>query len=150
MDTERFLREYNEPRNGVNQFYFNRLYPRLKYSDGVRDLAALGIGWLLDIAGTEGVDAYVKAALAHDGVLGQAYFGVEVKGSTALITLKAHVEVLDAGMAVDSEGLATLFERTINYTDIPEGNYLFYFGQDAQFVPGSSRESVIMCLRSED
>jgi hypothetical protein len=53
MDTEKFIRAYNESRNGTETFTRHPLVRTFVYSDGVKECAEAGCYWLLDIIATE-------------------------------------------------------------------------------------------------
>ena len=112
MDTDKFKSAYAESRNGVDHFCRNPLYPKFLYSDGVKECAEAGCYWLLDILGTE-VPAKFKANP-------NAYLmivEVTVQGSSADIVGSFTDNVVD-------------YQRCIEWTDLPEGAWTFYIGND--------------------
>jgi hypothetical protein len=111
MNSERFLSIYNESRNGTDGFTRHPLARALIYSDGVKELADEGCHWLLDIIGTECVPAMRGAA-----AMGQ--ITVQVVGSSARLSLN---------LADDAPDIWT---RDIEYTDMPEGRYVFFINED--------------------
>lgn len=145
-----FLTQYNESRNGTERFYFNGLYPRLNYSDGVRDCMQAGISWLVDIAGTEGEPAYRKEALRTDGILGPARFEVTVKDNKCSIRLRCFPQDDDGAgpHKLDKDEMATLFTKELTSYGLPDGKYLFIFGQNG--VLEGKEGAVLMSLPSED
>ena len=97
---------------GTTQYYFNPLYPWLKYTDGVQyfaENAGGGAYWFLDIVGTE-LHQYARRLkfLTVDLTVNQ--------GQTAKIV------VTDGN---DHE----LFEKLIEWTDCPAGTWRFFLQQ---------------------
>ena len=96
---------------GSEHLYFNPLYRRLNYTDGIKYFAErAGAYWLLDIIGTE----------FHPKTTGENpkwdYFlsiTMKVKDS------KAQVKVTDGNDT-------TFTTKAISYTDCPEGEWHFY------------------------
>ena len=122
MNVEQFTKAYSESRNGANQFYRHSLNRNFVYSDGVQECAEAGCYWLVDIAATE-----IPAVLRKKGeTLGT--FVAEVKKGVARLTCTGSGDV-------------KLWGRKIDYTDLPEGRWVFFIGED------SSRYTMI--LRSE-
>lgn len=109
MNTEQFINAYNEPRNGINHWCRNPLYPKFLYSDGVRDCAEAGCYWLLDILGTELPRAFNER---DDEYMCVVY--VKVKDSEAVIVGEFH----------DDDPKP--YRREIDYTDMPDGVWMFY------------------------
>lgn len=122
MNAEAFKAAYNAPRNGANEWLFHRLYPRLMYSDGVQSCAAAGCYWLLDILGTEGVQAVGRHRQALDGL---GFIVVHVTKSKAVISLRRDTVGSDE---------AALWRRDVDYTDLPEGRWVFYLADDGWHV----------------
>ena len=108
MNTEAFLKAYRAIRNGTENFYFNPLYRKFLYSDGVKECAEAGCYWLLDILGTE-LPAEFKRAKENTCMV-----YVVVKNQAAEIIAKFH----------DDD--QTPWTKKITYTDMPEGTWEFY------------------------
>lgn len=113
MNTERFKEIYEESRNGANFMTRHPLSRRFIYSDGVKDLAELGIYWLLDIIGTE-----VIKAIGDSFELG--IVKVWVANDAAVITLEMNDEDPPA------------WRRQIEYTDMPDGEWQFFVQWDGE------------------
>ncbi len=111
MNTEKFIQTYNESRNGANEFYQHPLVRKFAYSDGVRDCAECGIYWLIDIAATE-LPAVMRR---RDEVLG---------------VLTAYVKEGVAHLHLTGSGDVKLWHRKIDWTDLPDGDWVFYIGDD--------------------
>ena len=117
MDNAKFISTYNESRNGANGLLFNPLYPKLKYSDGVRDCAETGCYWLLDIIGTEGLAPLRK----QNTTLG--IITVKVANDKAVISMST------------GDDIPPVWSRKVDYTDMPEGEWLFYLADEgSRFV----------------
>ena len=114
MDQDKFKAIYAESRNGANSWIRHPVARRFIYSDGVQELAEVGIYWLLDIIGTEGVDAMVKHP---DSYLCQVDVIVKTDG-TAEIEMKP------------SDDEPPILRREIDWTDMPEGKWTFFLADD--------------------
>lgn len=113
MNIDNFKAAYNASRNGTDGFHFNPLYPRFRYSDGVRECAEAGCYWLLDILGTE----LAQHISDRDGV----FCIVAVTVSNGKAQIKGELEDDDPEP----------FIREIEWTDMPEGKWTFYVDSDA-------------------
>lgn len=118
MNTEKFIETYNTSRNGCNGFLFNKLYPQLQYSDGVRDLAETGCHWLLDIIGTECLKPLRNACEKRSSEVIMGIVEAKVHDGKAKLTL------------TDADDAPPLWKRTIDYTDMPDGTWLFYLADE--------------------
>ena len=107
MDATKFKLIYNESRNGCNDFYRHPLMRRFQYSDGVKDLADVGCHWLLDILATE----CPKPLRASGEVSGIVKVAVGKKGARITRT--------------SADDKPPIWKRRIEWTDMPEGEYLF-------------------------
>jgi hypothetical protein len=116
MDNEAFVKAYNESRNGCNFFVRHALARNFQYTDGVEEYAEAGCYWLLDIAATE-LPAVMRAKREV-----MAMLEVKVKGGKAKLALTAH----------DNE--LPIWSRRIDYTDMPDGNWVFELGDDGKMV----------------
>lgn len=114
MNTSEFIRAYRESRNGANGFFFNPLYRSMAYSDGVKECAEAGCYWLLDIIGTECLKP-LRAAANPMGIV-----EVTVAGGKAKVTL------------TDGDDEPPLWNRAIDYTDMPEGSWTFYLADEGE------------------
>ena len=113
MNTEAFINAYNESRNGTDQFHFNPLYRNFLYSDGVKACAEAGCYWLLDILGTELTRSMFET---HDSFM--CFVSVKVADQRASITGEFE------------DGDQRPYKREVEYTDLPEGNWVFYVSDD--------------------
>lgn len=112
MNTEKFIAAYNEPRNGANRLIRHPLVRPFLYSDGVQECAAAGAYWLLDVLATE-MPGWIR-----ETAVGMAVVNVSVKDSEALITS----ERWDG----DEDG----YRRHVTYTDLPDGEWVFYISDN--------------------
>ena len=114
MDTEKFLKAYNESRNGCNNFVRNPLYPKFLYSDGVQECAEAGCYWLLTMAATE-----LPAVIRSSG--------------EALATLTVVVSKGRALLSLSGFGDRPLpWKRSIDYTDMPSGEWVFLIADEQE------------------
>jgi hypothetical protein len=100
------LRHYTATEN----YYFHPMYPFLKYTDGFRYFiqnAGKGAYWLLDIIATEPT------------IRKQAEEFACIK-----LTVRDNAAVLRVD---DGNGTKPVYERVIEYTDCPPGEYRFYW-----------------------
>jgi len=111
MNTEKFTQIYNESRNGANEFYRHWATSKFAYSDGVRDCAECGIYWLIDIAATE-LPAILRDCDEHLGVL-----TASVKAGKARLRMTGSCDL-------------ALWSKKIDWTDLPDGDWVFYIGDD--------------------
>jgi len=110
MNTE-FARIYNQSRNGANTLTRHPLVRKFVMSDGVIDCAECGMWWLVDIAATE-IPAIMKR---HSETLG--IFTARVKEGHAVLNLTGAGDV-------------EIWKRVIDWTDMPDGEWVFYVGDD--------------------
>ena len=115
MDDTKFIAAYGESRNGANQMYQHPLSRHFIYSDGVKECAEAGCYWLLDILATEGV----KHMRAHPDEF-MLIVKVGVRNESALIN----------GELRDDD--PNPWKKRINYTDMPEGLWIFYITWDGE------------------
>lgn len=115
MKSEDFINAYNESRNGANQFFRHSLVRRFAYSDGVQQCAVAGMYWAIDIFATE-LPAILKA---HDEHMG-------------CVTIK--VKHTKATMVMTGSGDVQRWMRKIDYTDMPDGEWLFFVTNDGDGV----------------
>lgn len=115
MNTEAFIRAYNESRNGTDGFHFNPLYRNFLYSDGVKECAEAGCYWLLDILGTELTRPMFKNRDSH----------------MCIVTVKVPEHEQRATIICEFvEDDPKPHKREILYTDMPHGNWVFYVSDD--------------------
>lgn len=115
MNTEAFLKAYNEPRNGTDTFHFNPMYRRFLYSDGVKECAEAGCYWLLDILGTELPTVFKK----HPGE------------PPMLIEVKVAGQSCQIVGTFDDDG-PPVYKRNVAYTDLPPGSWKFLVSDDGE------------------
>lgn len=111
MDTNTFKSAYSEFRNGANEFYKHWAQESFHYSDGVKACADAGCHWLLDIAATE-LPAVLKD---KDEMLGCLH--VSVQDSSAKLYMTGGADKV-------------LWERSVPYTDMPDGEWMFYVADE--------------------
>ena len=111
MNANAFKKAYGESRNGANQFFRHGLARGFVFSDGVNDCANAGCHWLVDIAATE-----LPAVLRRED---------ENMG-----TLTATVKKGKAVLTMTGSGDVHLWSRKIDYTDMPDGKWLFLITVD--------------------
>lgn len=111
MNTEKFTQIYNEFRNGANRLTRHPLVRKFVMSDGVIDCANTGIWWLMDIAATE-----LPAVLTEH----REYLGV----------LTASVKEGKATLTMTGSSDVQLWTREIDWTDMPDGDWVFFIGDD--------------------
>lgn len=119
MNQANFISAYNASRNGCNEKIRHPLARQLVYSDGVQELAEIGCYWLLDVVGTEFIKPMRSNAEVFDGM---AFLHVDVKDEKATITL------------VHDEGAPPVYTRRIDYTDMPDGKWIFYMAEEESHV----------------
>ena len=106
MNTEAFVKAYNETRNGAGKFYYRRPNRKFQYSDGVQDCAVFGCYWMLDIFATE------LTKLVPYGDNGIIHF--LVKGGKGTMRMEL----------ADDE--PPVWKKRIDMTDMPDGDWVFY------------------------
>jgi hypothetical protein len=107
MDNTAFTTAYNEYRNGANVLIRHPLVRNFAFSDGVRDCADAGCHWLIDIFATE-LPAILKSKGEYMGCVSSV-----VKDGKAVLTMTGSGDVV-------------LWTRKIDYTDMPQGSWMFY------------------------
>ena len=112
MNQTEFKRLYNESRNGANHMVRHPLVRSVIYSDGMQAVAETGIYWALDIFATE------LPKMMHRYGESMLVITVKVTGSDAKIT------------ATGSGDKLLPWSRDINWTDMPEGDWMFYMSDD--------------------
>jgi hypothetical protein len=107
---------------------------RLIYTEGIKAMAdKAGAHWLLDIVATEVAPIGLKRWEAfHDP---SSYLEVKVVDSKATLRL------------VRDDELPSLWERKIEFTDFPEGEWVFELSMDGLVDP--KREVLVMLLLQE-
>lgn len=111
MNMNEFKRLYTESRNGANYLERHGMFRKLAYSDGVKELAECGCWWLLDIVGTECVRV--------------------MRGADAMGILKVVVADNKAQLSLElSDDAPPAWTRAIEYTDMPDGEWVFYITSD--------------------
>ena len=112
MNHTEFKRIYGESRNGANGFVRHPLARSVIYSDGVQDVAETGIYWALDIFATE----LPKMMRQHDEHM--LVITIMVQDS------KAHITATGSGDKM------LPWSRVIDWTDMPDGDWIFYMSAD--------------------
>ena len=107
MDNDAFFKAYIGSRNGCNKLYMHWCIRSFNYSDGVKECADAGCAWLVDIVATEIPQAMRKHRKPH------CMFEVSVKDS------KAHLQL------THQDDAPPIWQRDIEYTDMPDGEYVF-------------------------
>lgn len=104
---------------GTENYFYNPLYRKLKYTDGVQFFAlnaGNGALWFLDIIGTE-VHPLAKKK-------GEEFTHVKLKSAGGKADITA------------DDGNGNIFwQRHIEYTDCPEGEWGFYLTDDVLLLP---------------
>ena len=113
MNTQAFIAAYRESRNGANHFVRHPLVRSFIYSDGVQQCAEAGGYWLLDILATELPQQF---KLHPDGYL--CIVKVTVRDQSATI------------VGEFQDGDPDPYRRKVDYTDLPEGEWMFYLSDD--------------------
>lgn len=114
MNAEKFKSAYSESRNGTDGF--TRSFVRtFLLSDGVKECAEAGCYWLTDIAATELPKALRKTA-------------------ESLGCLRVKVGKGKAKMILTGSGDVKLWSKSIAYTDMPDGDWMFYIANDGDGV----------------
>lgn len=91
---------------GTEQYHFNPLYPKLKYTDGVKFFAQkAGAYWFLDIVGTE----------LHPH-----------SSKHPFMSINLIVEDSAASIEADDGNGGWLYDRFVEFTDCPAGKYRFF------------------------
>ena len=112
MNQAEFKRLYDEYRNGANHMVRHPLARNVIYSDGVQEVAETGIYWALDIWATE-LPKVMRNHAEHMLVI-----TIHVKDSKAHIT------------ATGSRDVVMPWSRAIEWTDMPDGDWLFYMADE--------------------
>jgi hypothetical protein len=122
------------PRNGANSFIRHPLSRRMRYSDGVAEIAdQLGAYWLLDIIATECAAPFIAA---YDrNAVGVAEIHVKAKDSRAELAMTF------------KDGAPPVWQRSISYTDLPDHDWLLILG--AVNDPGSVGTACNLILLTE-
>ena len=106
-------------RNGANSFTRHALNRKLRYSDGVQEIAdEIGAYWLLDIIATECAAPFLTAYEA--GLVGVAMIHVKAKDSAA-----------ELSMSFKDDGPAA-WTRDLAYADLPDHDWLLVLGAAAE------------------
>lgn len=90
MDAQKVRAVLDLSRNGCNSYFRHPLARSFLYTDGVKELAELGAYWLLDILGTEGVQAIRKDQDASNGSMVVCKLAVAAGGDGFTITLSSN------------------------------------------------------------
>lgn len=118
MNTEKFIAAYNASRNGANQFFFNPMYRKMQYSDGVKECAEAGCYWLLDIIGTECLKPLRDAGTP----MGVVSVVVPKPGTDSGARLELSTE----------DYTPPAWTRDLEYTDLPKGEWTFFLADEGE------------------
>lgn len=113
MNIEQFNAAYKEFRNGANFLIRHPLSPAFAYSDGVKDCAEAGCYWFLDILATE-----LPAAFRERPEQYMCTVYLKANNNSAVIV----------GEFTDDD--PNPYRRVIDYTDMPDGVWMFYVCKD--------------------
>ncbi|MDR3436403.1 DUF6876 family protein [Telmatospirillum sp.] len=109
------LRTQLAQHTGSEQLFFNPLYRRLNYTEGVKQFAELaGAYWFLDIVGTE-------------------IFPLQATEDFIAITLASSGH--NAVIAATDGNEKVLFGKEIAFTDCPKGAWKFYLIDNVFLLP---------------
>jgi hypothetical protein len=103
-------------RNGANQLYHHPLLKSWRHSDAVGDCWQAGYYWLMAILATE-----LRQWMKSQKDLFQGTLTVFVSGNQ-----KATLQ------ALGSDGEGPSWTRDGEYTDMPEGNWMFYIANEGE------------------
>lgn len=117
MNTQAFLKAYEESRNGASFFVRHTLVRNFIFSDGMQECAEAGCYWLLDILATEIRPANFRA---KDSTLAIAV--LTVANSKAELVIEF------------TDGDEQPFKKSISYTDMPEGEWTFYLALEEGLI----------------
>ena len=119
------LRQLLRGYTGGEQAYLHKLNRLFNYTEGARAFfqnAGQGAYWLSDILATE--PSILNSVKAHGFMVAV----LQVQGTKGqLMVAYDMTETTDAhGNAIGVEGSRIAFERTVDFTDCPEGIWKFY------------------------
>lgn len=120
MDKLQILKDIlTQSRNGANKLIRHPLFRRMRYSDGVQEIAdQLGTYWLLDIIATECAGKFIAAYDAQQ--VGVAMIEVKVEKSVAHLSMTF------------VDGHPAVWHRKVNYTDLPDHTWTLALGADSE------------------
>ena len=103
---------------GTQQYLFNRLYPKMKYTDGVKAMAIMAEAyWLLDLIGTE-------------------FFPRQESGEwDYFVTFKLHVANNTMAITITDGDCNEYLQHDITYTDFPEGDWELWLIEGILILP---------------
>lgn len=131
QDLKNLMDSWSGGSDGRTRHMFNR---RFIMTEGVMAVAqAAGCFWLLDIIATEVAPICMNEWEKNSN--GMTFFKVKSEGGKAWLWLE------------EDEGEPPLWERTIGYTDFPEGIWTFYLGVDGLIC--APQEVLVMLLPQE-
>lgn len=110
---------------GTENYYFSPFNKNVNYTDGVKwFLESAECYWLLDIIVTE----VYQAAKAWTAKEGDTFFKIETHSFDSKATIKV--------TSTDQYGSEhTIFSKEITFTDLPEGNWVFYYCNNVVMLP---------------
>lgn len=109
VNEDKFIQAYVASRNGTDNFYFNRLYPKFFYSDGVKECAEAGCYWLVDTLGTELPAEFKK----------RSDYSCSIS-----VVVDEDAQCTITGSFFDGD--PDPYIKHIEYTDMPQGTWNFY------------------------
>lgn len=131
-ELKNLMDDFSGGSEGRYRHVFNR---KFIFTEGVKAVAdKAGCYWLLDIVATECAPLVMKNWLEHGNSMCLLQFDVET-GRAAL-------------MLTDQDDAPPLWTRSIDYTDFPEGSWVFKLAVDG--LVDAPNEVVVMCLLQED
>ena len=95
----------------TEQYYFNPLFPKMKYTDGVQFIGANGAGWLVDKVGSYQYDRRLKNEELQYFQLWKLEKCADGKW---LLTCR------------QDTGMAPVISETIDFSDFPIDNFEWY------------------------
>jgi hypothetical protein len=109
---------------GTENYYRHSLVRKLLYTDGVQYFAEkAGAYWLIDIIGIIAIEMY------------------RFKQDFCLIHVVSKDNEAKIAAQTDS-GVPNFYEKTIDYTDLPEGDYQFYLQEGS--IDGINTNYILM------
>lgn len=103
---------------GTEQYYYNPLYPVMRYTDGVKCLAEQAQAyWLLDIIGTE-------------------FHPKQVTGDyPSFLVIKLIVKDSKANIVLEDGDYNPIIDKEIDFTDFPEGTWVLWLIDGVLILP---------------
>ena len=117
LELEKFKAELGQF-TGTERYYFNPLYQEMKYTDGVKYLAAtVGAYWLLDIISTE-------------------FFPKQKSGEwDSFVVIKLTTEMYSMVIHVQDGNHNEYLQKNIQFTDFPDGEWALWLVNGVLLLP---------------